>query len=246
MLFVYYNDYIVKRNAETTATRYSALECYNQTNGAKRVYDLSESVKLEILYNYFYEHTDSDENNYSVCFMLKHGERNFLFTGDLEKEGEEKLVQYNTLPQVELFKAGHHGSKTSSNDCLLDVIKPKICVVCCCAGSCQYTNIFDNMFPTQDFITRIAKHTDKVYIPSYANIKQVFEEDGVTPVYDRYGYLEYDIENYQPLNGNIVVLSKTDKVEVNCSASNDVLKDTDWFKNNWTKYGRTIPTQWAS
>ncbi len=109
------------------------MECYNeQKEGAQKEYKLSEdgSLKFEILYNYYYEHDTDDENDYSVCVQFSHGERKFLFTGDLEEKGEEYLVQYNKLSQVELFKAGHHGSKTSSNDCLLDIIKPKIYVAC--------------------------------------------------------------------------------------------------------------------
>lgn len=228
-----YNDYISERDKEVAngAKRYSALECWNQTNGAKKVYDLSASVKLEILYNYFYENADNDENNYSVCFMLKHGAKNFLFTGDLEEEGEEKLVEYNNLPEVELFKAGHHGSKTSSNDVLLDIIKPKICVVCCVAGSCEYTDNLENMFPTQLFIDRISKHTQKVYVTGLATIQKISGSDPA----------EYEITGHQALNGNVVVTSSISGVDVNCSNSNDLLKDTAWFNQY-----RDMPTSWAS
>ena len=113
-----YERYQAERKAEIddgNTVHYTALECYNNENGAKRVYDLSDdgSLKLEVLYNYFYEHESNDENNYSVCVMFHHGDRQFLFTGDLEKEGEEKLAQKYDFTQVELFKAGHHGSPTS-------------------------------------------------------------------------------------------------------------------------------------
>ena len=53
------------------------------------------------------------------------GEDNILLTGDLEKEGELSLIEKNDLPKVTLYKAGHHGSKTSSNECLLEVIQPE-------------------------------------------------------------------------------------------------------------------------
>ena len=50
-----YNNYVAKRDNEVSlgATHYTALECYNNENGASRVINLSEEVKLEILYNYF-------------------------------------------------------------------------------------------------------------------------------------------------------------------------------------------------
>ena len=219
------------------------MECYNQsTEGAQRKYALSESIELEILYNYYYENNSNDENNYSVCFMINQGSRHFLFTGDLEEDGEARLVENNDLPQVEFFKAGHHGSKTSSNDVLLDVVKPKICVVTCVAGSSEYTNILENMFPTQQFIDRISKHTTKVYVPSIATIEKEYESDGVTPKKDRYGYDKYKITSFAQLNGNIVISSTANQdVLVTCSNNNTVLKDTDWIKNF-----RTMPSAWAS
>lgn len=237
-----YSDYIAKRNAEVEsgAKRYSALECFNQAvEGAQRIYALSENVELEILYNYYYENTSADENNYSVCFMINQGDRHYLFTGDLEKQGEEKLVEYNNLPEVELFKAGHHGSKTSSNDVLLEVIKPKICVVTCVAGSNEYTNILKNTFPTQDFVNRISKYTTKVYVTSIANLTPLYAEDGVTPKLDRYGYQDYDITSFGGFNGNIVI-NCDEKISVSCSVSNTVLKDSQWFGQY-----RVMPEKWA-
>ena len=62
---------------------------------------ISLFIELEILYNYYYENKTSDENNYSVCFMLRRGEEQFLFTGDLEEKGEELIfVKDNTFECV--------------------------------------------------------------------------------------------------------------------------------------------------
>ena len=221
-----YNRYVTKRNAEVEAgaTHYTALECWNEENGAHRTWQLSDDVTMSILYQEFYENKSTDENNYSVCFLLTHGSRNFLFTGDLEKEGEESLAEENELPEVELFKAGHHGSRTSSNTVLLEKIKPEICVVHCVAGYREYPNtLHENIFPSQAFIDRISQYTDKVYIPTLGD-----------PDFT-------DGEDYVPMNGNIVVVSGTEGVSVNCSENNTVLKDTEWFKSN-----RTCPQTWQA
>lgn len=223
-----YGDYIAERNAEVEkgAKHYTALECFKEQNGAQRVYNLTEdgNVKMEILYNYYYENDrgGDEENDYSVCVQFYHGSKKFLFTGDLEKKGEEKLVEYytnnykGTLSNVELFKAGHHGSATSSNDVLLDVIKPKICIVQCAIGD-------KHDFPRQEFIDRISKHTSNVYVNTMANE-------------------EYTNGNsYVDMNGNIVVISDAeDGVYVECSNNNTKLKDTDWFKKYriWPSYGK--------
>lgn len=237
-----YNRYCLERDAEVQqgAKHYTALECYNNQNGAKRVYELTDdgSVKMEILYNYYYENSSGDENNYSVCVLFYHGERQFLFTGDLEKDGEEKLAEKYDFTQVELFKAGHHGSKTSSNDCLLKEIQPKICVVTCCVGSVEYTSNLENTFPTQAMIDRISQYTDKVYAPLVIDIVQVKGADTPNDSSDD----KYEnAEQYQLLNGNIVVVSAKDGVSVECSNNSTLLKDTVWF----SKYRQT-PDAWLN
>ena len=50
-------------------------------------------------------------NNDSIVLYGKLLGSSFLFTGDLEKEGEEELmVSYPNL-KASVLKAGHHGSK---------------------------------------------------------------------------------------------------------------------------------------
>lgn len=210
------------------AKHYNALQCYNNTDGGQRTYKLSDTITLNILYNYYYENSSPDENNYSVCFQIEDGDNKYLFTGDLELEGEEKLVANNSLDKVKLFKAGHHGSKTSSNDCLLDVIQPEVCVVTCCAGSVEYTQNLENTFPTQLFINRISKWTDKVYVTTVGTIAK-----------DNSG--KWKDVSYTSLNGIVVVKVNNGTLNVECSNNNTVLKDTNWFKNN-----RTTPDAWKS
>lgn len=223
-------DYYSERDSrvEKGAKHYNALQCYNNTDGGQRTYKLSDTITLNILYNYYYENSSPDENNYSVCFQIEDGDNKYLFTGDLELEGEEKLVANNSLDKVKLFKAGHHGSKTSSNDCLLDVIQPEVCVVTCCAGSVEYTQNLENTFPTQSFINRISKWTDKVYVTTVGTIAK--DDSG-----------KWKDVSYTSLNGIVVVKVNNGILNVECSNNNTVLKDTDWFKNN-----RTTPDAWKS
>lgn len=174
-----YGNYLKARDAYAKK-HFTAGDCYLNKGEAKRSYKLSDSVTMDILYNYYYydnnndgKEDSADENNFSVLTLFTYDNgspKRFFLGGDLEKEGEEKFAEYydsstkeKTMPTVDLYKAGHHGSKTSSNDCLLDILQPKICVVCCCCGTDEYTGVTDNQFPTQEFINRIAKWTDRVY-----------------------------------------------------------------------------------
>ena len=214
-----YNDYVSLRDAEVQsgAKHYTALECWNNANGASRSYTLAEGITMNFLYQEFYEVKTSDENDYSVCMLLSQGNNHYLFTGDLEGHGEKSLVESNDLPDCVLFKGGHHGSPTSNTTELLSVIKPDIVCVCCCCGSDEYTDNVANMFPSQAFVDRVAPYTDKVYVTT-----MVTEDDG-----------------YQSMNGNIVVTSDGTSVSVNCSNNNILFKDTEWFSKN-----RTMPDAW--
>ena len=180
-------------------------------------------MSFTILYNYYYFNSTSDENNYSVCTMFTYNQFNFMFTGDLEESGESKLVSYydgstpaKTLPKVELFKAGHHGSKTSTNADLLKKIEPEIVCVCCCAGGSEYTNYYQNTFPTQDMINRVAKYTDRVYVTTMYDISK---------------------KTYGSLNGNIIISSNGNNIGVSATNNTKKLKDSDWF--NTTIYANS-------
>ena len=208
-----YKNYVKERDEEIAsgAKHYSALECWNNENEAKRSYDLGSGITLNILYNYYYDHDSNDENEYSVCVLISQGEKHFLFTGDLEEKGEEYLVQHNDLPEVEVFKAGHHGSYTASTDKLLDAIKPKNIVVCCCCGSDEYTSNKDNQFPSQAFIDRAFKHTKNVYVTTIVSDNK---------------------NGYESMNGTVVVTSNQNEFKIEGTNNNTLLIDTEWFKKN--------------
>lgn len=72
---------------------------------------------------------NEDRNENSIVFLLKHQKRKFLFTGDLSKEGEARIVNKYNLGKIDILKAGHHGSKTSSGKVLLNAVKPELAVI---------------------------------------------------------------------------------------------------------------------
>lgn len=264
----YVNGQILGVNQK--ANHYYISDCLNNTNGANSSYQLSDNVTMKFLYNKYHFETTENEGDYSICtlFTYKNGdqEKNFLFTGDLGQKGEEALASYydgstpeKTLPKCEFYKAGNHGASDASNSCLLDIIQPEICVVPCCAGSDFDTEVIDEQTPSQAFINRIAKWTDRVYIPTVANyqIAEGYDDDEIEyleVVRDKYtfeyvrdenGYPirenghfvitnEEIIRGYKQMNGNIIISCGTNQsgdlqVNVNCSNNNTKLKDSEWF-----------------
>lgn len=228
-----FDNYVRERNDAVTrgAKCFTALECVNNDTNSKgelaeSKYILSEGssdeISMQILYQKYYKEKATTENNYSVCLQIVEGENRYLFTGDLEAEGEASLVNENAdkLGKVKLYKAGHHGSKTSSSAKLMAVIQPEIVCVCCCAGSSEYTSKNENQFPTQAFINNVSIYTDQIYVTTLC--------------------LDYSANLFESFNGTIVLYVYREegkvKSKLSCSNNNTVLEDTEWFKNN-----RTLP-----
>jgi len=212
-----YKDYVAKRDANIVEGKieqhYTANQCIKDESGNRIVFNIAEKFSMTVLDQKYYYEKSSDENNYSVCTLFTHGNNNYLFTGDLEKEGEASLVEMNQLPHCQLFKGGHHGSPTSNTDTLLSVIRPETVCICCCAGNDEYTTNPLNQFPSQTAINNIAKYTDKIYVTTVST-------DGHS--------------GYTHLNGNILFYSRGLDYNVVGSNNSIILKDTDWFKENRT------------
>ena len=64
-----------------------------------------------------------NEDSLSLWFTLAN--KNWLFTGDLDQDGEKQLIQ-NLPVKIDYFKLGHHGSKTSSNPEFMAQLRPNL------------------------------------------------------------------------------------------------------------------------
>jgi len=73
---------------------------------------------------------ETSDNNASIVFKLSYGENGVLFTGDMEEDLEEYLVDnYGDQIEAELLKVGHHGSNTSSGQGFLDLVDPEVSII---------------------------------------------------------------------------------------------------------------------
>ncbi|WP_078428866.1 DNA internalization-related competence protein ComEC/Rec2 [Alkalihalobacterium alkalinitrilicum] len=67
---------------------------------------------------------EEDLNDRSIVLYSILGGVSWLFTGDLEENGEERLIRQYPHLSVDILKAGHHGSRTSSTPRFLDHMQP--------------------------------------------------------------------------------------------------------------------------
>ncbi|MGR3741918.1 DNA internalization-related competence protein ComEC/Rec2 [Companilactobacillus sp. DQM5] len=68
------------------------------------------------------------ENKDSMVLQTRICDKNWLFTGDLNREKELEIANSFNL-QVDYLKVGHHGSKTSTDPKFINQIKPEIAFI---------------------------------------------------------------------------------------------------------------------
>ncbi len=71
-------------------------------------------------------------NDSSLVLYMRTGDVSFLFTGDLEVEGEKRIIR--TYGEIDwgsrlILKAGHHGSRTSSSEPFIEMLSPKLTIL---------------------------------------------------------------------------------------------------------------------
>ena len=95
-------------------------------------------------------------NEQGLSVLMSAGSYDVLITGDMNTEVENRLVKYNDLPDIELLVAGHHGSRYSTGNTLLDQLHPETAVISVGAGN-SYGH------PAGETLERLAKRNITIY-----------------------------------------------------------------------------------
>lgn len=117
--------------------------------------NIDENLSFNILMpenNYF----DDNENNKSMVIELSYKDKTLLFTGDLEIEGEKKLLEFYRN-NIDVLKVGHHGSNTSTSHDLLKSFKPRLAII-----SVGQNNSFNH--PSQEVLGRLSFYNIPYYM----------------------------------------------------------------------------------
>lgn len=92
----------------------------------------------------------------SIVIQMQFDDMTYLFTGDSEKEVEEKILKANKDIKVNILKVGHHGSDTSSSKKFIQTLAPEISVI-----SVGKDNFYGH--PNQEVIERLEEVESKIY-----------------------------------------------------------------------------------
>lgn len=98
---------------------------------AGKIFKISDNVTIRTLWPLSLEGDEKqDENENCSVFMIYYGKHRILVTGDLDAQGEAKMVELYGRQglKADILKAGHHGSKYSTCDGFLEAVNPKYCI----------------------------------------------------------------------------------------------------------------------
>ena len=100
--------------------------------------------------------TGEKSNENSLCVLFETENCAILITGDRGSFGEQMLLRNADLPDVDILIAGHHGSKNSTSEALLQTVRPEI--VCISAGR-------DNPYghPAPELLKRLENFGCQIY-----------------------------------------------------------------------------------
>ncbi|OHA14085.1 MAG: hypothetical protein A2909_02705 [Candidatus Tagabacteria bacterium RIFCSPLOWO2_01_FULL_39_11] len=129
-------DFVVEPGVESATAVYEGLENLIGEKGIKKILArrgmklvLGENAYLLILFP-DRDVSGMDTNDASIVAKLVYGNTSFLFTGDSPKKIEEYLVFIDKENlDVDVLKAGHHGSKTSSSESFIGYTSPEYAII---------------------------------------------------------------------------------------------------------------------
>ena len=98
---------------------------------------------------------EGEDNERGLSVLASAGEEDILITGDMDGATECKLLETYDLPDIEVLVAGHHGSKYSTSNDLLDALAPE--TACISVGSNSYGH------PADETLRRLAEHGCAIY-----------------------------------------------------------------------------------
>ena len=95
-----------------------------------------DGVTVEVLYAPALDPLDNATGNeVSNVYRIRYGDASFLFTGDLIREHEQRMLAAGTDASATVLKIPHHGSHTSSSEEFIRAVHPMYAVYCVGAGN---------------------------------------------------------------------------------------------------------------
>lgn len=124
-----------------------------KSNNPSKYYD----VTFYSPQSYYYGNNDEGLNNMSAVFTINYNNCKILFTGDMSSKVENEIL--NNIPQIDVLKVAHHGSKYSCSEQFISTIKPKCSIIS--VGKNSYGHPSNNVLNNLNNVNSKIYRTDK-------------------------------------------------------------------------------------
>lgn len=95
----------------------------------------NHQADYSLIFNSPFSEKISDSNNYSPIMVLKYKSFKFMFVGDIDASVEQEFLNYYSSVlnnfDIDILKVSHHGSKNSTTNEFLSVVKPEKAIISC-------------------------------------------------------------------------------------------------------------------
>lgn len=159
------NRVCISKQEENSENYQKFLEIVKEKDIPVTIVKLGDKIKIEnslyfdILWPQEDKITENRINNNAIVMKLNYNGFSCLFTGDIEKIAEDKIVSLykdKFVLESDILKVAHHGSKTSTTENFLELINPKNCLI-----GVGKNNLFGH--PSNEIVERLEKLDVKVY-----------------------------------------------------------------------------------
>lgn len=120
----------------------------------------------------------SDQNENSLVIITQLGDFRAMFTGDITKASEKRLIEYYSDLSVNVLAVPHHGSKHSSSEVFLNQVNPELSII-----SAGLKNSYGH--PAEEALARLINYGDILITKDCGNIELI--TNGITmDIYKEY------------------------------------------------------------
>ena len=125
------------------------------------------------------EFEKKDINEQSLTFILNYKNLKTMFTGDIGKTAEDKIIKkYDNIDMdVDILKVAHHGSRNSSLEEFIERVKPEISIV-----SSGKNNQYNH--PHKETIDTLNKYNSKIILTKESGEIDIILEDGNLKIFE--------------------------------------------------------------
>ena len=165
----------------------------------------------------------SDEpNNASLALILQYGNVRFLFTGDAESEEESAIINSGYDIKADVYKVGHHGSKSSSNDYFLRAVMPRYAVISC--GVNEYGH------PNSEVLQRLYNVGASIYRTDQSgNITAITDGINISWSAAQSGSDSFGGDNTTSLNDSVTITSHSNGDIAPQNEVNEANSEKKWY-----------------